>query len=450
MTLFRKSGLFLLICAVLAGIPLFAQAQKDSSPTLIRDTEIENILKEWMQPMLQSAGIDHVNIILVQDSKVNAFVAGGPNIFLYTGLIQKTKDPGELLGVMGHELGHISGGHLIAARVAMERASYESIIGSIIGVGAAAASGDGAAGSAISLGSKNMAMRRYLTHSRVNESSADQAALRFFQGAQMNPSGLVSFFGTLESEELLPMDQQSEYMLTHPLTRNRMDAVRMSAEKSPYYAQAWPAKMIDQHARIKAKLMGFINPNSVPWTYNDNDESTSALYAKAIAAYRTSKLENALDLIDQLLEKEPENPYFLELKGQMLMDYGRIADSLPYYRKSAQIAPNPALIEVALARALLEMPFTPALADEAIDNLKKAEKDEARSTMLHRLLATAYGKLGDDVQARLELAEEAVLQKRYDYARTQAEFVAANAKAGGAIQLQARDILAYLDQKKPD
>lgn len=433
------------------GIIVPAHAQRRAMPPIVRDTEIENILTAWMLPLLQAAGIDQNNfhIILVQDPQINAFVAGGSNIFLYTGLIQKTKNPGELLGVMAHELGHIAGGHLIATRSAYERASYESIVGMVLGIGAAALSGDGAAASAIMHGSQSMAQGRFLSHSRTQESSADQAALRFLDQAGYNPDGLVSFFGTVESEELLPVEQQSEYMRTHPLTRNRMDAVRGGAMKSAYHGQVWPPQMQDDYDRIKAKLLGFISPSSVVWTYNDRDDSTPAVYAKSIAAYRTNKIEPALSLMDVLLKREPDNPYFLELKGQMLMEFGRVAESVPFYRRAAALAPNPALIQIALARALLEMPHRDFLAREAVKNLVLAEKTEPRSPQLHRLLATAYGKMGDEPNAKLHLAEEAVLQGRYDYARTQAQYALENAPEEGSVRVQARDLLSYIDQKKP-
>ncbi|MCK6419219.1 MAG: M48 family metalloprotease, partial [Alphaproteobacteria bacterium] len=386
---------FLLFCVLCLLVPMTSHAQ-GNSPIIIRDTEIENTLKEWLAPLLKSAGMgpQSVDLIIVQSPQINAFVAGGANMFIYTGLIESTETPQELIGVMAHELGHISGGHLIAGRRAMERASYESILGMVVGVGAAIATGEGGLAQAAISGSQNIAMRRFLSHSRVQESSADQAALRFLDAAQIDPEGLVSFFGKLESEELMPVDQQSGYMRTHPLTRDRIDNVRLKAETAPAYKKPLPATWIEQHARMKAKLIGFTNPGQVTWVYNDRDKAIPAQYARAIAAYRNSEVEKSLKLVDALIEAEPENPYFHELKGQMLMDYGRVAQAVAPYQKALQIMPSASLIRIALARALMESNSGDSGLQEAIDHLERALQEEERSPQIHRLLATAYGRRG--------------------------------------------------------
>lgn len=422
-------------------LPSFAGAA--APPVIIRDVEIETTLREWITPLLEAAGMDKnsVNLVIVQSPEINAFVAGGANIFIYTGLIERTENPGEVVGVLGHELGHISGGHLIAARTAMERASYESILGMVLGIGVAMATGESGAASTISAGGNTMALRGYLAHTRVQESSADQAALRFFESAHLNPKGIETFFQKLESEELLPMDQQSEYMRTHPLTRDRIDAVRQRAEQSPYINTPLPEAWNEQHKRMLAKLAGFISPTKIPWIYGDRDVSVPALYAKAIAAYRNKEIETALKGADKLIAAEPENPYFQELKGQMLMEFGRVAESVPYYRKAAAALPDAGLIRLALGHALLESGHE----EEAIENLERARQDEPRSSRIYRLLATAYGKLGNENMARLNLAEEAVLQRQIPYARNQAESVLKNAPANSREWLKARDILAHIE-----
>lgn len=418
-------------------------ASAAAPPIIIRDVEIETTLKEWMAPLLEAAGIDKngVNLVIVQSPEINAFVAGGANIFIYTGLMERTENPGEIIGVLGHELGHISGGHLIAARTAMERASYESILGMVLGIGVAMATGDSGAASTISAGGSTMALRGYLAHTRVQESSADQAALRFFETAHLNPRGIETFFQKLESEELLPSTQQSEYMRTHPLTRDRIDAVRQRAEQSAYIDTPLPAAWDEQHKRMRAKLTGFISPTKIPWIYGDRDVSIPALYAKAIAAYRNKEIETALKGADRLIAAEPDNPYFQELKGQMLMDFGRVAESVPYYRKAATTLPDAGLIRLALGHALLESGHE----EEAIENLERARQDEPRSSRIFRLLATAYGKLGNENMARLNLAEEAVLQRQIPYARNQAESVLKNAPSGSREWLKAKDVLAHIE-----
>ena len=443
-------GMALLVAVQPAVQPSVALAQGRDNSVIIRDTEIEEILHSWLDPLLVQAGMDpdSVEIILVQNPQINAFVAGGMNIFLYTGLIQKTENPGELIGVMAHELGHIAAGHLISTRAAFERASYESILGMVLGVGAALATGNSQVASAVFTGSSSLATSRFLTNSRVQESSADQAALRFMQGAEINPSGLVSFFEKLSSEELLPASQQSAYMRTHPLTRDRISALEVKVGQSPYKDAPYPAGWDEAHARMKAKLAGFITPAQIQWLYEDRDTTMAARYAQAIAAYREDHIEPALSAMDDLIAAEPGNPYFKELKGQMLVDFGRIQEALPYYKAAVEALPGSGLIRIAYGHALLESGNDPARMQEAIGHLERALRDEPRATRAYRLLATAYGRLGQEDMAKVNLAEEAILQRRLKDARALAEGVKENAPKDGRAAQQARDILQQIKSLK--
>lgn len=419
--------------------------------TLIRDAEIENTLKEWGVPIFKSAGLtpSSVNIVLVENSNINAFVAGGSNIFFYTGLLTKTENPEEVIGVLAHETGHITGGHLIKTRDALERASYESIIGTILGLGAAIATGESSAVPAIVGGGQAYAQRSFLSHSRINESSADQAALNFMDQSGLNPTGMATFFKKLEADNYVPENRQSEYVRTHPLTSNRIEAVEHHIKNSSNKDKKLPSKWYEQHARMKAKIIGFVNPTQVPWIYDDNDKSVSAQYARAIAAYRTNNVDIALKGIDNLLTQEPNNPYFLELKGQILVDFGRVKQAIPYYRKSIETLPDAGLFRIALAHALIAMQSAGNKEwEEAVSLLNRALKTESRTPSIHRLLATAYGKLGQQDMAKLHLAEEAVLQRNYDYAQNHAQNILNNAEKGSSIAIKAKDILTFIENVK--
>ena len=441
-----------------AGTVLISGMVRDISPAcagapgLIRDTEIEETLRLWGAPIFEAAGLDPkgVHIILAQSDTVNAFVAGGPNIFLYTGLINKTDNPGELIGVIAHETGHIAGGHLIRTREAMERASYESIIGMILGAGVAIASGDASAIPAATLGGSSFAQRRFLVHSRVHESSADQAALGFLEKAKVNPSGMASFMGKLKADQFVPENQQSEYVRTHPLIDSRIDALERRIAESAYKDIAYPAIWREQHARMKAKLIGFISPGKIPWVYDDKDASIAAQYARAIAAYRSNQVDDALRRIDSLLKREPKNPYFLELKGQMLVDFARIDEAIPYYKKAIGIMPEATLFRVALAHALIESAHQneASVLHEAIGHLKRALREESRSTRVHRLLATAYGRIDQHNSAKIHLAEEAVLQRRFSYAKQHAQSVLESETEGNKLWLKAKDIISFIETMK--
>lgn len=436
------------ICILSVFIPHVAFAQK--SPSIIRDTEIEAIMSEWFTPVLEATGMskNSVNVILVQSNQLNAFVAGGANVFFYTGLIDKTENPGELIGVFAHELGHISGGHLIAQKKAFERASYESILGTILGIGAAVASGNGAAAGAIIAGSGGIAQRRFLAHSRIHESSADQAALTVLEKAEMNPAGLVSFMEKLGADELLPANQQSEYVRTHPLTSNRIRALQTKANNSSFINKAWPDHWVEQHRRMKAKLIGFSDPGQVPWVYDDKDLSIPARYARAIAAYRLSNVKDAIRGINALIKMEPVNPYFYELKGQMLVDFGRIEEAIAPYQKAVELKGDAPLIRVALGHALLERDKEPATIRRAMPHLKRALQDEPRLSRAHRLMASAYSSLGQEDYARYHSAEEALLQRRFDFAKRQVTQALKTLPENSKEWIKGKDILKFIENQE--
>lgn len=444
---FKKLLLGLVCLAVVNPLP---SAQAQSSLRIIRDSEIESTFKEWASPIVKTANLstDSINIILVQSDQINAFVAGGNNIFFYTGLIERTENPGELLGVFAHELGHITGGHLISGSGAMERASYESVLGMVLGIGAAIATGNGQVGSAIMAGSASVAQRRFLSHNRINESAADQAALTFLENAGMSADGMVTFLEKMESEELLPTDQQTEYIRTHPLTQNRLQAVESRGARSAHHGKPWPDHWNDQHARMKAKLIGFISPGRVPWVYSDSDTSIPARYARAIAAYRTNNIEEALEGIDALIADEPDNAYFHELKGQMLVDFARVSEAVPSYARAVQLAPDAPLIRIAYAHAMMENSSQSEDLQIVVEHLQRAMTVENRSSYANRLLATAYGRMGREDIAKVYLAEEALLQRNFDYAKRQAEAALQTLSPDSREGIKAKDIIVYADTQK--
>jgi predicted Zn-dependent protease len=443
--------IFTLLCYLLITIfPVkFAYALEG---LIIRDTEIENTLKEWSQPVIKASKLnpENINFILVQNNDLNAFVAGGPNIFLYTGLLTQSENPLEVIGVISHELGHISGGHLIRTRDAFENASYESLLGMLIGIGAAIATGRGEAATAISMGSRHLAESKLLGYSRAQESSADQAALSYLDRAQINPTGLKTFLEELESQELLPASQQVEYVRTHPLARHRIDALNEGIKKSSYTDKETPLRWTDQHERMLAKLIGFITPEHVDWKYDINDNSIPAKYARAIAYYRKNEVDKALQEINSLIQLERDNPYFLELHGQMLVEFGRVEQALQPYRKSIEVLPSAHLIRTALAHALIESAGhkNKDMLSEAINHLNISIKQEPRSSRNHRLIATAYGRLNNTAMAKLHLAEEALLKREKEYARKQALSALNELKENSRAWLRAKDILTFIDNMK--
>ena len=426
--------------------PLHAQGKL----SIIRDTEIENILKKWLEPLKKANNMqgNKINLILVESNQLNAFVAGGANIFFYTGLIQKTKNPEELIGVMAHEMGHIAGGHLISMGTLAERTSYETILGMVVGIGAAILTGDGRAAQAVSGTISGIAQTRFLKHTRTNESAADQAAITALDKAGISSEGLISFLKILESEEYLPASKQSEYVRTHPLTSNRIQALKRRTDTSPNTGKKLPAQWYEDHKRMNAKLLSYLTPTQVAWFYSDHDTSIPARYARAIAAYKQNNVEHALNSIDELLKSEPNNPYFHELKGQMLVEFGHVRKAVSYYKTALKYLPNAGLIHIAYAHALIESNPTQAQLKEAINHLQIAAQTEKRSHRIHRLSAIAHGKLGHDIEAKIHLAEEAVLQRRLPYAKQLATYSKDKSKPNSSNWIKAQDILSYLDLLK--
>ena len=424
------------VCATTAGL---AQQQRIS---LIRDAEIETIIRGYATPIFEAAGLSasDVRIHLVNDQRLNAFVANGLNLFIHTGLIQRTDDPTQLIGVIAHETGHISGGHLVRVRDEMSNAVVQTLLGAALGAAAALASGEGGVGAAIAMGTQEMARRNFLQYSRSQESSADQAALRYLDATGLSARGLLQFLEVLGEQELLSSTRQDPYLRTHPITQERIDSTREHVARSRYSDAPAPAEWREAHARIRAKLDGFLYPPQTTLArYKPEDRSLGARYARSIAYYRQADLANALPMIDALIAESPRDPYFHELRGQMLFENGRVVESIPSYERAVQLLPGSPLLRQELARASIETQDAGRL-KQAISHLNEATRLEPGSPWTWRLLGIAYGKDGQMGMASLALAESALLRGARNEARSQAERAQRALQEGSASWLRADDI----------
>lgn len=440
---------FLLTLFILL-LPTVSAAQTGGM-VLVRDTEIEDYLKTWSAPLIKAAGLgqNNVRFILVQSPDLNAFVAGGPNIFIYTGLIERTKTPNELLGVIAHELGHIAGGHLVRTRDAVENASFEAILGAVLGMGVAAITGSGEAAAATALLGQSVGRSSFLHFSRTQESSADQAGLKFLEASNMSSEGLISFFKILEDQELLPPSQQNAYVRTHPLTRDRITTLEARLMQNGDTGAKDTPLMLQQHALMRAKLVGFTKPQQVDAIYAANDNSMAARYAHAVAAYRKDNTARAISLMDSLLQDDPANPYFKEQQAQILFAAGKVVESASLYRAALKGLPHSPFIRTDLAQALLSKENAPAKdLQEAVTLLNRAKVDEPRMTRIYRLLATAHGRLGQDSLAKLNLAEEAFLRGDKERAETLANQLSQAFKTGSREHVQTQDLLQQIKNAK--
>jgi predicted Zn-dependent protease len=396
--LFGRTAAIVLAASLAVGYPVAA------AETFIRDTEIEADIRTMVTPIWKAAGLEPsaLRIYLIENKQLNSFVAGGQNEFINTGLIMRSETPNQLLGVLAHETGHIAGAHLTRAQQAMRNASIEGIIAMVLGAAAAIAGKSGAP----LLGAEGVAQHAFMQYSVGQEAAADQAALNFLDRAGQSSRGLLQFFQVLQGEELLSGARQDPYLRTHPLTAQRIEHVRNHVDRSRFSDVADSPANIEMLKRIKVKLGAFFSPpSSTLAAYPERDQSVLARYARAIAYYRMPKLDKALPIIDGLIRDFPKDPYFRELKGQMLFENGRIADAVQPYEEAVRLAPGAPLFRISLAQVYIES-NDPKLNKRAIAHLNDALRSEDKDSNGWHLLATAYGRDDQMGLAALALAEE--------------------------------------------
>lgn len=454
-----RSVLAVTLAAVLGFVPCTARAQ---SLALVRDTEIETDIRVMASPVWEAAGLDpkSVNILLVNDPTLNAFVAAGQNLFLHTGLIIRTENPGQLIGVMAHETGHMSGGHLARTPDAYENAMITSLLATIAGVAAgvaaAAANGhdracryvgnstcsdDPSSGIiAGTLAGQSMAERQFFAFSRGIEASADQAGMTFLDETHQSSKGFLQFMQILETQEFISTGKQDPYLRTHPLSSERVDLLRKHVDESKWSDVPYPPEYFAMHRRMRAKLIGFMYPlDKVLQSYPETDTSLEGRYARAIAYYRLPDLKRALPLIDALIKENPTDQYFYELKGQMLFENGRVAEAIPPYQQAVKLMPTGDLLKIDFAKVQIES-NDPKLLQPAVALLTDAQKHEHDVPDLWRLMGVAYGRQGDIGMASSALAQEALLEGRRDDARDQARRAMRMLPPGSPGWLRAQDV----------
>jgi predicted Zn-dependent protease len=298
---------------------------------LIRDTEIENSIRAYGAPIIDAAGLDPaaLHYYVVNDRQLNAFVAGGQNIFVTTGLLRRAEHAGQVIGVLAHETGHITGGHIAQLEGVVKEAGLQAMIAQILGTAVGVLTKNPNAIGVLGGASVSTIGRALLHYNRGQEQAADQAGLRFLDAAHMSTRGLYEFLDILSEQELLSSARQDPYLLTHPLTRDRLDFVRRYTEQSRWSNTPVAVELNEMHKRMRAKLEGFLDPpQTTLQKYKETDRSLYARYARAVALYRVPDIAAAVRTVDGLLADNPNDPYFLELKGQMLFENGKVAESI--------------------------------------------------------------------------------------------------------------------------
>ncbi|HKT54047.1 MAG TPA: M48 family metalloprotease [Caulobacteraceae bacterium] len=389
---------------------------------LIRDTEIEAILHEDADPIFRAADIDPkaVHIYIVGDpslENMNSFVAGGQNMFVTTGLIMRTKNPNQLMGVMAHETGHMAGGHLIRSSQGEKQvlAAYLLTIG--LGILAAVA-GAPDAGAGLLYSSGYFAALTGAGFTRTQESSADQAAVTYLEKSGHSARGLVEFFDNFRYEEVFEDARRYRFFMDHPLTSDRIAALQVRAQQQSHYDVVDSPEAIAKHLIMIAKLRAFEDlPDQTFQDYPPSDTSFPGRYARAIAYYRDLQTDRALKATDALIAEQPDDPYLYELKGQILFEAGRAKEGDPVWRKAVELKPDAPLLQSLMAQDLIAED-DPSKLDDAILQLHRSLITEPDSPYAWLFLSQAYDKKGDEGLARLAAAEENFYLGQSDDARS--------------------------------
>jgi predicted Zn-dependent protease len=427
------------ICTVVLASLLFAQPAW--AQQILRDAETESFLAEISKPLVAASGLDPHNsqILLINDAQINAFVAGGQIVWIHSGLFTAADNVNQIQGVIAHELGHIEGGHVIRSE-GIKEATGITLLSLVLGAAAMAAGGPDVGMGIIGAG-QQVAMSKYLAFSRAQESSADLAGARYLAKAEISGKGSIGFFKKLQNQEYrYRTNEDNSFGSTHPVSADRIAILSELYEKDPAWNNKTPAEVEARFLRIKAKLFGFVSdPQQTLRNYPETDQSIPALYARAYAWHKSAYPEKALAAADALLKAKPHDPYFLELKGQILLENGRPAEAVASLREAVSLTQSQPLIAGLLGHALI--------ATEDDHNYAEAEKVLRASVNKDRdnpfawyQLGVVYEHRGDTARAALATAERYSLEGKQELAQRSAETAMAGLKEGSIDYLRAQDI----------
>jgi len=399
----------------------FLLSISSNSLGFIRDSEIENVIKEIIGPIADAAGQkkENLEIFIIDDNQLNAFVTPGQKIFIFSGLIMNSKNSNALEGVIAHELGHITGRHHVKIYEQIEKSRAITLAGMVLGGAVSVLTGDPDAAAAIAGGALTTSTRSLLSFSRVQEGAADQAGFLFLKNSGKSLCGIISFLELLENMQTYY--QKNAYTQSHPLTRERIRDAKNAAknencqsnEEIKEFNEIKSAKLTtnEKYKFIQAKLLGFTDPentlNSIKNNSKFNDDQKS--YALSIANYKLFNFKEGTELINKLIKKYPSNPYFYELKAQMFRENGFLKESLNNYLTVNKLLPDDPLVQIELAHTLLNLDSKKTL-DKAIQTLLEAKKKEPENNKLWYLLSVAYGKNSEMGESRYASAYSSYLE----------------------------------------
>ena len=413
-------------------------AQIAQAAGLLRDSDIEEGLSQLAAPVLIAAGLSPVStkILVVNDDRLNAFVIDRRHIFLHSGLILRSNTPEMLQSVIAHEAAHIANGHIARRRQALQLTRNAANFGTALAVAVGAASGSAQAATGIALGIRGSATRKFLSHSRAEESSADQSALGYMVRSGINPMGMVDTLDMFVGQENLIVGRQDPYVRSHPLTRDRMRSVETMAMAHDDLPS--DPGMVYWHARVVGKLSAFQRAPS--WTLGrvkDSHSEDIKHMRSAIAHGRAGQINLAIQAIDRAIAQRPNDPFYQDLKAELYMRNRAFSQSARAYKKAHDMRPKDAIILAGYGRALLaDRQFS-----QALDILERARVRDFRNSALLRDLGVAYSKLGKNAMASLVTAERYALQGRIKDAKVHANRAAAGLPVGSPSWQRAQDVV---------
>jgi len=429
----------MLISCLLAFVMTINPAMAQS---VLRDAETEAFFKRISEPLIRAAKLDpkNVDIVLVNSRSINAFVAGGQIVYLHTGLIDAAGSANEVQGVIAHELGHVEGGHVIRFNEGASAAQGISIA-SLILAAAAIAAGAGEAGAGILSAGSRAALGKFLAFNRAQEGVADASGARYLSAAGITGKGSINFFKRLQNREFrLGIPQEDSYNRTHPLSGERTSVLQDTYIADPAWDNPLNAEWEREFRRVKAKLKGFISdPKNTLRDYPETDTSVAAHYARAYAWHKSAYPQRALAEANALVAKAPNDPYFLELQGQILLESGKPVQAIPALRKSVALTNNHPLIAGIFGHALIATE-DPQYFDEAKRVLKAAVVKDNRNPFAWYQLGVVYAQQGDKPRAALASAERYMMQRRPQLALSNAEKALAGLQEYTPDWLRAQDI----------
>jgi predicted Zn-dependent protease len=439
---------------VMLSAPL-AHAQGGPKLNVIRDAEIEELLRDYTRPILKVAklGGQNIEVVLIGQRTFNAFVADGRRIFINVGALYEAETPNQVIGVLAHETGHIAGGHLARMRDQIANAQTASIVAMLLAMGAAvggAASNTPGLGQALPglvMAPQEIIRRSLLGYARQQEESADRAAVNFLNATGQSTKGMLETFARFVDQQLFLARSVDPYTLSHPMPRERIGSLENLAKQSPYYDKKDPPALQARHDMMRAKLAGFLDrPEAVVRRYPSSNTSLPARYARAVASYRFGNLRDAIGNVDALIAEQPDNPYFQELKGQILLESGRAREAVAPLRRAVSLSNGSPLIRMMLGQALVQSGDR-ALAEEAVGHLRQSLAREPNAPLGWRQLAIALGRAGDRANADLASAQASFNEGDLDTARQLASRAQRELPKGSPGWLKADDIVNYKPPK---